>query len=94
MKDDQDETAAKADVFWPTFVEFLFTAKSWWVALCSEFDLTPAEAGHPSWTKTFAAAKAQARKMQAEKAQKEAKEKAAKDKAGGAQPTAPVPKKN
>ena len=59
-----------------------------------EFDLTPAEAGHPSWTKTFAAAKAQARKMQAEKAQKEAKEKAAKDKAGGAQPTASVPKKN
>jgi len=45
VKDDQDETAAKADVFWPTFVEFLFTAKSWWVALCSEFDLTPAQ-GH------------------------------------------------
>src|SRR6478752_1282746 len=45
VKDDQSETAAKADVFWPTFVEFLFTAKSWWVALCSEFDLTPAQ-GH------------------------------------------------
>ena len=48
------------------------------------FDLTPAEAGHPSWTKTFAAAKAQAKKALAEKA---AKEKA---------PVAPaaVPKKN
>lgn len=29
------------------------------------FDLTPAEAGHPSWTKTFAAAKAQAKRSQA-----------------------------
>jgi len=48
------------------------------------FDLTPAEAGHPSWTKTFAQAKAQAKKALADKA---AKEKA---------PTAPavVPKKN
>jgi tetratricopeptide (TPR) repeat protein len=31
------------------------------------FDLTPAEAGHPSWTKTFAQAKAQAKKAQAAK---------------------------
>ena len=31
------------------------------------FDLTPAEAGHPSWTKTFASAKAQAKKAQAAK---------------------------
>lgn len=31
------------------------------------FDLTPAEAGHPSWTKTFAAAKAQAHKAMAAK---------------------------
>ena len=48
------------------------------------FDLTPAEAGHPSWTKTFAQAKAQAKKALAERA---AKEKA---------PVAPaaVPKKN
>ena len=37
-----------------------------------DFDLTPAEAGHPSWTKTFAGAKAQARKAQAEKAKKKA----------------------
>ena len=48
------------------------------------FDLTPAEAGHPSWTKTFAQAKAQARKALQEKAAKEAKEKA----------SAPPPKKN
>jgi len=48
------------------------------------FDLSPAEAGHPSWTRTFAQAKAQAKKALAEKA---AKEKA---------PSAPaaVPKKN
>ena len=60
-----------------------------------DFDLTPAEAGHPSWTRTFAAAKAQAKKMQAEKAQKDAKEKAAKDKAGNTTPAAAaVPKKN
>ena len=51
------------------------------------FDLAPAEAGHPSWTKTFAQAKAQARKAMQDKAAKEAKEKA---------PVAPaaVPKKN
>jgi hypothetical protein len=33
-----------------------------------DFDLTPAEAGHPSWTQTFAAAKAQAKKAIADKA--------------------------
>jgi hypothetical protein len=32
-----------------------------------KFDLTPAEAGHPSWTRTFAAAKAQALKAQKDK---------------------------
>jgi tetratricopeptide (TPR) repeat protein len=42
-----------------------------------DFDLTPAEAGHPSWTKTFAAAKAQAKKALKDKAAREAKEKAA-----------------
>ena len=52
----------------------------------ANFDLTPAEAGHPSWTRTFAAAKAQAKKLQAEKE--------AKEKAKGAPPTASVPKKN
>jgi hypothetical protein len=52
------------------------------------FDLTPAEAGHPSWTKTFAAAKAQAKKAQEEKEAKEAK-----DRSKGPPPTASVPKK-
>ena len=55
-----------------------------------EFDLTPAEVGHPSWTKTFASAKAQAKKNLAAKA---AKEKSARDK-NAAPPTAAVPKKN
>ncbi len=32
-----------------------------------KFDLTPAEAGHPSWTRTFASAKAQALKAQKDK---------------------------
>src|SRR5258706_4131130 len=50
------------------------------------FDLTPAEAGHPSWTKTFAAAKAQAKKAQ--------QDKEAKEKSKAAPPTASVPKKN
>src|SRR5262249_51028261 len=40
-----------------------------------KFDLTPAEAGHPSWTKTFAGAKAQAQKAMKEKEQKEAAQK-------------------
>lgn len=40
------------------------------------FDLTPAEAGHPSWTHTFASAKAEAKRLQREKELKEAKEKA------------------
>ena len=56
----------------------------------AEFDLTPAEAGHPSWTRTFAGAKAQAKKALAEKA---AREKAAKDRPA-APPAAAVPKKN
>ncbi len=45
------------------------------------FDLTPAEAGHPSWTHTFAAAKATAKRALAGKAGKETKDKAAGDKA-------------
>ena len=51
------------------------------------FDLAPAEAGHPSWTKTFAAAKAQVKKQQQEK---EAKEKSKVP----PPPAASVPKKN
>ena len=51
------------------------------------FDLTPAEAGHPSWKLTFAAAKAQAHKALKEKEQKEAREKAK-----GVPPTAGVKK--
>jgi hypothetical protein len=49
----------------------------------ADFDLTPAESGHPSWAKTFATAKAQAKKALAEKAAKDKAlaEKAAKDKA-------------
>lgn len=35
------------------------------------FDLTPAEAGHPQWTRTFAGAKAQAQKAIADKAAKD-----------------------
>jgi tetratricopeptide (TPR) repeat protein len=52
-----------------------------------KFDLTPAEAGHPSWTKTFAAAKAQAHKAQKDKELKEAR-----DKSKAALPTAGVKK--
>jgi tetratricopeptide (TPR) repeat protein len=50
------------------------------------FDLAPAEAGHPSWTKTFAAAKATAKKEQEEKDARDARSK-------GPPPTASVPKK-
>jgi tetratricopeptide (TPR) repeat protein len=42
-----------------------------------DFDLTPAEAGHPSWTRTFAGAKAQAKKAQADKAAAEKSQKKA-----------------
>ncbi|MGE5095611.1 MAG: TssQ family T6SS-associated lipoprotein [Betaproteobacteria bacterium] len=38
------------------------------------FDLTPAESGHPSWTKTFASAKAQAKRAQAARDRKAAPE--------------------
>jgi tetratricopeptide (TPR) repeat protein len=43
-----------------------------------DFDLTPAEAGHPSWTKTFAGAKAEAKRALAakQKATTTAKDKA------------------
>jgi len=57
-----------------------------------EFDLSPAEAGHPSWTRTFAGAKAQAKKAIAEKAAQD-KSRTAKDKAAQP-PAASVPKKN
>jgi tetratricopeptide (TPR) repeat protein len=58
------------------------------------FDLTPAEAGHPSWTRTFAGAKAQAKKAIADKAAHDAA-RTAKDKAPAAPPpAASVPKKN
>src|SRR5262245_45991797 len=40
-----NENEAKPDAFWPTLVEFLFATRSWWVAVCAEFDLTPAQ-GH------------------------------------------------
>ena len=36
---------AKPDALWPTLVEFLFATRNWWVAVCAEFDLTPAQ-GH------------------------------------------------
>jgi tetratricopeptide (TPR) repeat protein len=49
-----------------------------------KFDLTPAEAGHPSWTRTFASAKAQALRAQKEKEHKEAQKK------GSQPPTAGV----
>ena len=55
------------------------------------FDLTPAEAGHPQWTRTFASAKAQAKKAQIDAA---AKDKASKDAKVPAPPAAAVPKKN
>jgi DNA-binding MarR family transcriptional regulator len=40
-----DEKENSAEAFWPTMVEFLFATRSWWVALCAEFELTPAQ-GH------------------------------------------------
>lgn len=58
------------------------------------FDLTPAEAGHPSWTRTFAGAKAQAKKALADKAARDPT-RTVKDKAPAAPPpAASVPKKN
>jgi len=96
LKEKQDQVRAmKFVAFSNCLLNRLATCRSSFIKIYDvnpEFDLTPAEAGHPSWTKTFAAAKAQAKKQLAEKAAREAKEKAAKDKA--APPTAAVPKKN
>lgn len=60
-----------------------------------EFDLTPAEAGHPEWTRTFAGAKAHAKKAIADKAAQD-NARTAKDKAPAAPPPAASvpPKKN
>ena len=33
------------DDCWPAMIEFLLSQKSWWVAMCEEFDLTPMQ-GH------------------------------------------------
>ena len=69
------------------FVAFTLCLQSHWSKCRAEFiaiydvdpnfDLTPAEAGHPSWTKTFASAKAHAKRALAAKEAKEAKERAA-----------------
>jgi len=45
VKETDGENQGKAEAFWPTMVEFLFATRNWWVALCAEFDLTPAQ-GH------------------------------------------------
>ena len=45
MKETDAESQGQAEAFWPTMVEFLFATRNWWVALCAEFDLTPAQ-GH------------------------------------------------
>ena len=60
-----------------------------------EFDLTPAEAGHPQWTRTFAGAKAHAKKAIADKAAQD-KARTAKDRAPAVPPPAASvpPKKN
>jgi hypothetical protein len=52
----------------------------------ANFNLTPAEAGHPSWAKTFVSARAQAMKA--------LRDKEAREKARGAPAAASVPKKN
>ncbi|HUJ00444.1 MAG TPA: TssQ family T6SS-associated lipoprotein [Usitatibacter sp.] len=60
------------------------------------FDLTPAEAGNPYWTHTFAGAKATAKRQLAEKAAKEAraaKDQSAKDKKATSPAAASVPQK-
>lgn len=56
-----------------------------------DFDLTPAEAGHPSWTKTFAAAKAEAKRALA--AKQKASTTTAKDKAPAPPAAAQTPPK-
>jgi DNA-binding MarR family transcriptional regulator len=33
------------DDCWPVMIDFLLSQKSWWVAMCEEFDLTPMQ-GH------------------------------------------------
>jgi len=55
----------------------------------ANFDLSPAEAGHPSWTRTYAGAKQRWKDAQAAKD----KEKAAKDAAAKPSPTPPPQKK-
>ena len=35
--------SGKADEFWPTLVEFALGLRGWWLALCADLDLTPAQ---------------------------------------------------
>ena len=58
-----------------------------------DFDLTPAEAGHPSWTRTFAGAKAQAKKAIADKAAAD-QARTAKERAAPPPAASVPPKKN
>ena len=43
MDEAQTKAGEKTDELWPTLVELVFATKSWWVALCAEFDLTPVQ---------------------------------------------------
>lgn len=36
---------SRTDELWPMLVELLLSAKGWWMAVCAELDLTPAQ-GH------------------------------------------------
>jgi MarR family transcriptional regulator, organic hydroperoxide resistance regulator len=37
--------APNSDDLWPTLIELVMATRGWWIALCAEFDLTPAQ-GH------------------------------------------------
>jgi len=37
-------TTSGSDDLWPAVVELLLSARSWWLSLCAEMDLTPAQA--------------------------------------------------
>jgi tetratricopeptide (TPR) repeat protein len=75
LKDKADQVKAMKHIaFTQCLADHWSTCRATFVKIYDidpNFDLAPAEAGHPSWTKTFAQAKAQAKKALAERAAKE-----------------------
>src|SRR5689334_25243377 len=45
MSSDAPNIGTRTDELWPLLIEFVLSQKNWWISLCNELDLSPAQ-GH------------------------------------------------